>query len=153
MTPQRTNRGRFVAKGTARAGSFGAALGRFSVGLLEQADAVRRAVTLRLLSAVVLDTPVDTGRLRANWLLSTVTPLFVANEDAKDPTGQQTLEAIGKGVADSRFGQTLYLTNSLPYAARIEYDGWSHTKAPAGMVRRNAVRLQMLIDAQNGGVR
>jgi len=152
MTPQRTNGERFVAKGTARAGSFGAALGRFSVGSLEQADAVRRAVTLKLLSAVVLDTPVLSGRLRGNWTPSTVEPVFVVNDNAKDPSGQQTIETIGNAVAGSQLGQTLYLTNSLPYAARIEYDGWSHTKAPAGMVRRNAVRLQMLINAQNGGI-
>ena len=35
----------------------------------------------------------------------------------------------------------VYLTNNLPYAARIEYDGWSHTKAPEGMVRKNVIRI------------
>lgn len=135
----------------ARDGSFAAKVGRFGVASVEHADAVRRAVTLKLLSAVVMDTPVDTGRLRANWTFSRVEPVFQERPNDADPSGAETVKTIELGVADSRLGEPLYLTNSLPYAARIEFDGWSHTKAPQGMVRRNAVRLQMLIDAKTGG--
>jgi hypothetical protein len=39
----------------------------------------------------------------------------------------------------------IFLSNSLPYAARIEFDGWSHTKAPQGMVRRNVARFNQLL--------
>jgi hypothetical protein len=130
------------------AGSFAATLDRFTVRSMDHADAVRRAVTIKLLSSVVMDTPVDTGRLRANWTLSRVAPVFVATEQT-DPAGQMTLQLISDGVAKSKFGETLWLTNSLPYAARIEFDGWSHTKAPEGMVRRNVVRLRALIASQN----
>jgi hypothetical protein len=35
---------------------------------------------------------------------------------------------------------TVYLTNNLPYASRIEF-GYSKVKAPEGMVRKNIIRI------------
>ena len=40
----------------------------------------------------------------------------------------------------TRAGQTIFITNSLPYAYRLEYDGWSR-QAPAGMVRVTVVEF------------
>ncbi|WP_162455859.1 hypothetical protein [Pseudoxanthomonas kalamensis] len=37
------------------------------------------------------------------------------------------------------------MANNLPYANRIEYDGWSHTKAPAGMVRVSFARIRQIV--------
>jgi hypothetical protein len=37
--------------------------------------------------------------------------------------------------------ETYYLTNPMPYANVIEYDGHSSIKAPDGMVRKNIVRV------------
>ena len=37
-------------------------------------------------------------------------------------------------------GNVVYLTNNLPYAQRLEYEGWSK-QAPAGMVRVNMARI------------
>ena len=40
---------------------------------------------------------------------------------------------------------TIYMTNSRPYAARIEYEGWSREKSPFGMVRKNTFRFEILL--------
>jgi hypothetical protein len=41
-------------------------------------------------------------------------------------------------------GQTIYITNSLPYAYRLEYEGWSKVKTPAGMVRVTLAELNSI---------
>jgi hypothetical protein len=84
-----------------------------------------------LVSTVVLETqaklkeqsPVDTGRFRANWLIS---------EDELDdttyPDGQEAPPYTLEITADKDY----YITNSLPYAQRLA-EGWSR-QAPAGWV-------------------
>lgn len=42
----------------------------------------------------------------------------------------------------------MFFTNNLPYAERIEYDGWSRFKAPQGMVRKNVVRWDDIVAAK-----
>jgi len=42
------------------------------------------------------------------------------------------------------------MSNNLPYAYKIEYDGWSHTKAPKGMVRKNFIRISQNLKKFNG---
>jgi hypothetical protein len=98
----------------------------------------RKAVFFELFSSVINDTPVLTGRLRGNWQCSIDT--------AKGGTLgiRSGSDAIGevRGTIDSLTGdRAVVLANNLPYAVRIEYDGWSHTKAPAGMVRINLNRV------------
>lgn len=109
---------------------------------------VRRAVTLKLFGSVVLDTPVLTGRLRGNWRISEGQP-NTSTLDREDKGGQVVMAEIQSATMASTGDQSLFLTNNLPYAARIEYDGWSHTKAPQGMVRKNVVRFQGLIRLEN----
>ena len=47
-------------------------------------------------------------------------------------------------INTSRGDDTLFLVNNQPYAARVEFDGWSYKKAPEGMVRRNIRRFHKL---------
>jgi hypothetical protein len=133
--------------------SFSAQVVNFGKNSNMSVNKFKRGVALKLFSAVVLDTPVDTGRLRANWRFSKQQAAIGSTEQV-DPSGAATLSEITTGIASSKVGEALYLTNSLPYAHRIEFDGWSHTKAPDGMVRKNFVRIKQLIQkyfAENGG--
>jgi hypothetical protein len=124
--------------------SFAADLGRFRRSTKDRLDRVRRVVVIKLFSAVVQDTPVLTGRLRGNWRVSIGSPLS-GSIDRLDPTGAQVGTEIQAIAADSAGADAVWMTNSLPYAARIEYDGWSK-KAPEGMMRRNVARFQRLVD-------
>ena len=137
----RDSSGRFVGGG---GGSFSAQVSSFSKATLDKVEGVRRGVTLKLFNAVILDTPVLTGRLRGNWRVSEGKPVLDTS-DRVDPSGAGVLREVEAAVAASKGDTSLVLSNSLPYAARIEYDGWSHTKAPEGMVRRNVRRFNGLI--------
>ena len=127
--------------------SFSAQISQYSKGTRDKMDRIRRGVTLKLLGAVVMDTPVDTGRLRGNWRVSEGTPVLDAAVRVV-PSGAVVMNEINASVQASTGDTAVYLTNNLPYAKRIEYDGWSHTKAPEGMVRRNLARFNQLIKVE-----
>jgi hypothetical protein len=78
-------------------------------------------------ASLVLKSPVDTGRFRANWVLG---------NGGVNPMTKDSFEAANNAPIINSVkvnGQTIYITNSLPYANRLEY-GYSQ-QAPAGMVR------------------
>lgn len=54
-------------------------------------------------------TPVKTGFLRANWIVTT---------DISHLNGQQPLEA---DIVSARLGETIYIVNPVVYARRVEY--------------------------------
>lgn len=107
-------------------------------------SALRRAM-FDLFSDVVARTPVDTGRLRANWVVSAGEP----KADASDSTDEAEATKQVQSVLSIKLGGWVYLSNSLPYASTVEYglypdppkggagktrNGFS-TQAPDGMVR------------------
>ena len=100
----------------------------------------KRAVAAELFGSIIRDTPVDEGLLRANWQPTIGAPADGTTE-AKDKQGGATISAAQSTALQVGLGQTVYLTNNLPYAHRVEFEGWSHTKAPRGMVRINIQRV------------
>lgn len=126
MATERVNIGAYQTRFNGRMGDF------------------KRGVLLKLFGAVIKDTPVLTGRLRANWIFSQDEPSNESSAETHDP-----MPAVQTGVAmvDDKDGHC-FLTNNLPYVNRIEYEGWSHTKAPQGMVRRNLVRIARILAQQ-----
>ena len=78
-------------------------------------------------------TPADTGRLKNNWFPS----VNVGSTETTESTGNELKARLNS--LRITLGDTLYLTNNLPYAGRIEFEGHSK-KAPAGMVRINIVK-------------
>lgn len=122
--------------------SFGASIGGFGARTLDKHEKIRRGVCLKLFAAIIRDSPVLTGALRANWICSISDPDLTT-------VHTQTAEAVAlmnQMVGDSKPGDMVILTNRLPYVFRIEYEGWSKVKAPQGMVRRNIVRFNQLIE-------
>lgn len=105
-------------------------------------EELRKQIIIELFSSVILDTPVDTGRLRGNWLISMDEPK-TESVQITDPSGATTIENVTKlaNALPAGKDKAVFLTNNLPYAYRVEYDGWSHTKAPRGMVRKNFIRV------------
>ena len=125
--------------------SFTAELGVFRLKSLAKVEQVRKAIIFKLFGAVVMDTPVLTGRLRGNWQVTIGNPA-TGTLDRTDKSGATVMSEISRNLGNGDC--VVNLTNNLPYAARIEFDGWSHTKAPEGMMRRNVVRINELIKAQ-----
>lgn len=105
-----------------------------------------RALALEAQGRLMLKTPVDTGRARANWNVSINTPDTSTNEGAtsaqvaaKQNEGRQVIAR-----ADFMDGDDLYVTNGLPYIKALE-DGHSQ-QAPKGMVKLTARELKSLAE-------
>lgn len=94
--------------------------------------AVRRAA-LAADTAVVLATPVDTGRARAAWLAS-INSIRERFDVALDKSGTSTI-ADAQGIIDSwkLDAGTIFISNSVPYIVPLEE---GHSKqAPTGMMQ------------------
>lgn len=128
-----------------RKGSLSIDLSNFVEKTKKELEALKRGVALSLFSSIVRATPVDTGRLRGNWQTNIGSPIADTIE-REDPSGASVLREIETKTKELKLGQTIYMRNNLPYAYRIEYEGWSHTKAPEGMVRNNIARIHSLIE-------
>ncbi|WBA79555.1 hypothetical protein [Endozoicomonas sp. GU-1] len=122
--------------------SFSGVVSSFKSDAIAACGETRKAVAIELFKSVILDTPVDEGRLRANWQATTDNPA-TGQLDIYDENGGGTVALAVKTVNQSNNDQVLYLVNNLPYALAIEY-GHSD-QAPKGMVRRNMVRISGLI--------
>jgi len=144
-------------------GRFGQDISEFARLTLLRADMLKRAVAIKLFSAVIRDSPVGDpdlwkskppagyvgGRFRANWNCT------VGAADTSTSVSTDYGAAIPKVIEvceRSDRNDINWLANSLPYAARLEYEGWSR-QAPQGMVRRNTARIKRLISQQLAQVR
>lgn len=113
-------------------------------------ETVMRQVSIKLFSAIIKGSPVDTGRFRINWQTSGATPAS-GNIAGVDPTGNKAVNSATTFIGNTPAWQELTLTNNLPYAQRLEY-GWSK-QAPTGVVRVNVLRFQQLINEEAAKVR
>ncbi len=110
----------------------------------ENSDVLTRKVAVAVDGAVVLATPVDTGRARSNWQVeidSAASGTIEAHVPGKEgstggPNAQMAMDLGKERIADYKSGQTIHITNNLPYIGRLN-DGYS-AQAPAGFVE-NAV--------------
>ena len=118
----------------------------FAAILKEAGDKVNlvvRKTALQLQTRMVQRSPVDTGRFKNNW----TTGIGVVNTDTTtdtDLTGTGSIDRTVSAVSDWKPGQTINLTNSLPYAMRLEYDSWSK-QAPSGMVRLTVLEFNQAV--------
>jgi hypothetical protein len=143
--------------------SFGQDLAKFAAKASTNMDVVVRTITLELATAVVERTPVgnpDTwagpapegyvgGRLRANWQFSPGAPL-TSRLDTTDHAG--VLTKIASAVDASAAGGITWLSNNLPYAVPIEFEGHSK-QAPAGMVRVSVAEAQQYVNRAMAALR
>jgi len=94
-----------------------------------------RGVMFQALSNIQLGTPVDSGRARSNWFLTTTSP---SDKETNSVSGNSiTLNDLPPFVLD----KTIYYTNNLPYIERLEFQGWSK-QAPSGWVRTEIIRAK-----------
>lgn len=105
-----------------------------------QTELVVRKVMLETFQRVVMKSPVDTGRFRANWVIGYNAP-NTTTSTATDKSGGGTIGKIASEVQTARVDDSMaiFCTNSLPYSVILEYgrdNGQPGSKqAPNGMVR------------------
>lgn len=94
----------------------------------DKADLVVRKTALTLQSSMIDKSPVDTGRFRSNWACG----IGAINTATNAAPGSDAKGRTAVSLGAWKPGQTIFLSNSMPYAVRLE-KGWSR-QAPSGMV-------------------
>ncbi|QIG59208.1 putative tail protein [Escherichia phage vB_EcoS_XY1] len=130
--------------------SFALDVSKFVEKAKKNPEKVMRQVSIKLFSAIIKESPVDTGRFRMNWMASGGTPASGV-ADATDKSGNIAIGNATSFVLKAADWHEFTLTNNLPYAQRLEY-GWSQ-QAPQGMVRTNVSRFQRLINEEANKVK
>lgn len=127
-------------------------------GVEENADRVVRKVALVADQAVVMATPVDTGRARSNWLVGLGTaPQGTVGQHVpgtKGSTGEANAQesiSIGRAtIGQRRPGQDIHITNNLDYIEDLNRG--TSRQAPANFVETavaqatDAVRRSKLLE-------
>lgn len=148
--------------------SFGGDLGKFEVNAINATEKTVRGTAIALWRAVILDSPVDSGRFRGNWFASQGSPVMMTTTSV-DKIGAETVNEATKFTLGASNWQNLWLSNNIVYAGVIEFGGypnpakrgsWNKKKqryeintiggysdqAPKGVVRVNVTRFQSILD-------
>lgn len=136
-------------------------MGVFSLSmdnLLKQVDrnvnAIIKKTVFDFQSAIIKDSPVDTGRFRANWQVSFNQPIDseIENTDTSKK-GRDTYNRNGILINNNKVPFTYWIQNNLDYAEKLEFGlytnkpetiktiGGFSKKAPMGFVRINTARF------------
>ena len=138
--------------------SFALDLKKFADKTDARVNAIVKKIVFDVSTSVVLKSPVGDakywksppppgyvgGRFRGNWQYGLGAINYTTSEKI-DPAGQATIAAIVGKVGEQPAGEVHYITNSLPYADRLE-NGWSR-QAPQGMVNLTVLGFQPIVDA------
>ena len=122
--------------------NFGKDLGRFQVDAIGATEKTVRGTAIALWKAVILDSPVDSGRFRGNWFASSTTPETKVTTNI-DKAGAVSVSRATTEVLTASDWENMWLANNLPYSERLEF-GWSN-QAPSGVVRTNVIRFQGIL--------
>lgn len=145
------------------AGTFAIDLSRFCKKADADMKTVVRKLAFEAFRRVVLKTPVDTGRARANWSVAVGAPNTTSSLLAFDKDGTTTLQKIMDGVNAWSADGSIFLTNNLSYIATLEYGLYpnppKYGSYVKGLGKGKTVRHQFLsvggysFQAANGMVR
>ena len=107
-------------------------MAQVSEHLQEKMETHVRAKLLDIFTDTIMATPVDTGRLRNNWMTS----LGMVDTGTRGGRGKGGASTKGakEMMGSFELGDTVFFANNLPYAAAIE-DGHSGKQAPEGMLK------------------
>lgn len=122
----------------------------------EEVVALQKWVALNAFRRFLQNTPVDQGLLRGSWAVSIGSPDYaVRNTPSKAMNGQeplpeeiQQMNSMLAQIASAQVGVIIWISNSQPYVARIEFGGHSKEKAPRGMVRISIEALRVELEAR-----
>lgn len=126
--------------------SFGLDLRAVVERTQQKVETVVRKAALDLQTGMVRRAPVDTGRLRANFQVG----FGQINGDASASPGADPIARTAGALPQWRPGQTIYLTNSLPYAHIAEYGLYGK---PPGSANGPKTRMGYSSQAVGGFVR
>lgn len=119
---------------------FNGAINSFKVEMVKEAEDMARRVAFAVDKAVVMMSPVDTGRFRANWQVTLNVPATGTVEhvpgiqgSTKAQNTQKALDQLSKVTKNFTLGDTIYVINNVVYGPRLN-DGHSK-QAPKNFVQ------------------
>jgi len=135
--------------------SFSSQLKKFNQKTQKKAERVFRQSALTLFGNIVKQSPVGNpslwasnpppnyvgGSFRANWQAS-INSRETGTVESTNATAANA--SIASAVSNAKLGDTIYFTNNLPYALRLE-QGWS-TQAPSGWVKANTMQWKYIVN-------
>lgn len=101
-------------------GDFSLAFQNIATKYIKKTENVIKKTVFDLTSNIISDTPVDTGRLRANWLVSFNTPIDT-ELDLEDKSGRITKSKAKASIESNKVPLVYWIQNNLPYADVIEF--------------------------------
>ena len=106
---------------------------QFAVNVRESIEPTQKRVAVDLTRNLVLNTPVDTGRARANWIVTVGKP---SNRTLQitDKTGSKTVAKAEK-INIPAEGDLIFISNNLPYIVYL--DKGTDKMAPFNIVQRS----------------
>ena len=123
-------------------GSFTNQVNAFTDKTKRKFDLAVRKISLEMFTRVVLKSPVDTGRYRANWQVA-IGSIPQGTLEIDDVTGQIAINKIEAATLQVEAGDVITLVNNLPYGPRLE-NGHSQ-QAPAGMVALTIQEFETIV--------
>jgi len=120
---------------------------------------VVRGTAIDLMAGMVEKTPVDLGHLAGNWQCG----IGALNPDTSSPPGSDAVARTREALSTWKYGQPIYLTNSMAYAYTVEYGlfgkppgsangpktvGGYSSQAQQGMVRLTAQEFAQKLHKQ-----
>lgn len=136
--------------------SFSDQIEAFNKKALNSVKLTVKGVSIKLFSAVIKSSPVDTGRFRNNWQAGFAQPMQGFN-NGTDKNGSKSIAAMTMKINSAPVADVFTLSNNLPYASKLEYggygdgpktDGGFSKQSPMGVVRVNAARFQSILDEE-----
>jgi hypothetical protein len=107
----------------------------FAAHVNERANALKKGFAKEILRTIVPATPVRTGKARSNYVVGRGQRNPAIRPAAEiDPAGSISLTAGFPTIDAARPGESLHISNNLPYISRLN-SGYSE-QAPAGFIER-----------------
>lgn len=129
------------------ANSFALDLAKFRNKTDEEMVNIVRKIALEAFKRIILRTPVDTGRARANWGVKIGSPRAAFEIEATDKSGGRTIAAATETTLGFDADGSIFMTNNLPYIEALE-NGRSQ-QMPTGMVKVTMEEMTGFINKTN----
>ena len=98
------------------------------------------ATALDMFSSIVKLTPVDKGRLRANWQVD-INSMPSGEVSGTDKTGNKAISKANSKIDQFKKG-SIYFANNLPYADVAEYGLWGLGEGATSKTTRDGFSIQ-----------
>ena len=114
---------------------------------MQDVSEIARTSIIRVGNRIVTASPVDKGNFINRWNTS-INTISYDMSNPESSSGADSINGLAEEVSDLKLGSTAYFNNPSPQGPRIEYEGWSHDKAPNGMVRINTALWESIVNEE-----